>query len=215
MAEVSANDHNEIASGANAKFRSGYARLVTMLVGLVLVMCVLVSMLLLVTFMPNQPNYYATTTNGNLAQMQPLSEPVVTDSFLRQWVSTVAGGIFTVSFNDWQNQLKKYQGDFTSLAWQDLQNAYNNGFADNLVQNQLLASAVVTEQPRILDRSIINGYYTWTVIVPVLVNFTGAGAKSQQKLSLSLTISRVPVLTDSEGIQVSHIHAKLLQQGSR
>lgn len=212
MANESANDHNEIASSANAKFRSGYSKLVTMLVGLVLVMCVLVSMLLLVTFMPNQPSYYATATNGQIYPMQSMSEPVVTDNYLRQWVSSIAGGIFTVSFNDWQNQLKKYQDDFTTLAWQDLQDAYNNGFANNLVQNQLIASAVVTEQPRILDRSIINGYYTWTVIVPVLVNYIGAGAKSQQKLNLSLTISRVPVLTDSEGIQVSHIHATLMQQ---
>jgi intracellular multiplication protein IcmL len=214
MAQEIPNDHDEIASRQNAKYRTGYARLVTMLVGFVLVMVVLLSMFVLVTWMPNSPSYYATTTNGQIYPMQSLSEPVVTDNYLRQWVSAVAGGVYTVSFNDWQNQLKQYQNDFTPLAWQDLQNAYNNGFANNLVQNQLVASAVVTQSPRILDRSIINGRYTWTVIVPVMVNFTSAGAQSLQKITLSLTISRVPVLSDAQGIQISYLHAKLEAQGA-
>jgi intracellular multiplication protein IcmL len=210
MANKIANDHDEIASSKNARYRTGYSKLVTMLVGLVLIMVVLTSMLLLVTFMPQSPRYYATSTNGQMFPMFSLSEPVVTDNFLRQWVSTVAGGIFTVSFNDWEKQLDTYQDNFTPLAWQDLLGAYNNGgFATNLVQNQLVSSAIVSKQPRILDRSIINGRYTWAVIVPVLVYYSSAGQSSSQTITLSLTISRVPVLSDPQGIQISHIHAKL------
>lgn len=214
MAKEIATDHNEIATNQNAKFRSGYAKLVTMLVGLVLVMFVLTAMFLLVNLMPTAPRYYATSTNGQLYPMSSLSEPVVTDAYLTQWISTIAGGIYTVSFNNWQNQLNKYQDDFTPLAWQDLQGAYNNGFADSLVQNQWLASAVVTQTPKILDRSIINGRYTWSVIVPVLINFTNAGASSKQAITLSLTVSRVPVLSDPGGIQITHLHSQIQSQGA-
>ena len=215
MAEDILNDHNEIASGQNLKYRMGYSKLVSGLLGLVLIMVALLSMFVLVTLMPTSPSYYATTTDGQIYPMQSLSQPVVTDDYLQQWVSATVGGIYTVSFNDWQNQLKQYQNDFTPLAWQDLQNSYNNsGFATNLVQNQLIASAVVTQSPRILDRNIINGRYTWSVIVPVLVNFKSASAQSQQKLTLSLTVSRVPVLSDAQGIQISYIHAKLEAQGA-
>jgi|GEM_PF-1280342 len=216
MAKIIANDHDEIASNKNARYRSGYSKLITALVGLVLVMVVLTSMLLLVTFMPASPRYYATTTNGQLYPMSALSQPVVTDRFLRQWVSTVAGGIFTVSFNDWQNQLNKFQDQFTPTAWADLLDAYKNGgFADNLVKNQLVASAIVSQQPRILNRSIVNGRYTWTVIVPVIVSYSSASQSSTQRVTLSLMISRVPVLSDAQGIQISQIHAKLdiAQQG--
>jgi hypothetical protein len=209
-----ANDHDEIASRENMKYRSGYSRLVTFLVGLVFIMLVLLSMFFLVTWMPNAPSYYATATDGQIYPMQSMSEPVVTDNYLRQWVSAVVGGIFTVSFNDWQNQLKSSQNDFTPIAWQDLQDTYNNGFATNLVQNQFVASAVVTQSPRILDRTIINGRYTWSVIVPVLVNYTNASSQTTQKLTVSLTISRVPVLSDPEGIQISYIHAKLEAEGA-
>lgn len=214
MSKEVANDHDEIASDRNAKYRSGYTKLLSLLVGLILLMVVLTPMFLLVTFMPTSPRYYATTTHGEIYPMSSLSEPVVTDTYLRQWVSAIAGGIFTVSFNDWQTQLDKYKADFTDLAWQDLLDAYkNDGFANTLVQNQLIASAVVSQTPKILNRSIINGRYTWSVMVPVLINYTSASANAKQTVDLSLTISRVPVLSSSQGIQISNLHAHLVTQG--
>jgi hypothetical protein len=47
-----------------------------------------------------------------------------------------------------------------------------------------------------------------------LVNYTNASSQTTQKLTLSLTISRVPVLSDPEGIQISYIHAKLEAEGA-
>ena len=144
--------------------------------------------------------------------MFSLSEPVVTDNYLRQWVSTIAGGIFTVNFNDWQKQITKYQADFTPQAWQALLNVYKDGFAKTLVADQLVTSAVVASTPKILDRNIIHGRYTWSVLVPVLIQYTNASSGQNQTINLSLVVSRVPVLGSSQGIQISSIVAKIVKE---
>lgn len=213
MTDTTTNDHQEVASNLNIKFRKGYSKMVTLLGMLILLLVILVPVFIMVNVAPSKPGYYATATNGVIYPLSSLDQPVVTDTFLQKWVSTLAGGIFTVSFGDWQSQLDKYKGNFTPLAWQDLQNSYNKGFADNLVQNQWSASAVITQEPRILDRRIINGRYTWTVNVPVLVNFTNASANASQSLLLALTISRMPTDANPQGIQVTQFLSRIKPGG--
>ncbi len=213
MTKQVANDHDEIASSKNALYRKRYGKMVSMLVALVLLMAVVTPLFLLVIFKPTPPRYYATTTKGQVRRLSSLSEPVVTDAYLRKWVAAIAGGIFTMSFNNWQTQIKRYQDNFTPLAWQSLMNSYTNGgFADTLTNNQLISSAVVDGTPRILDRNIIRGYYTWFVSVPILINYTSASAQTQQRVDLSLTVSRVPLLSVPQGIQISHFRAKVTQR---
>jgi intracellular multiplication protein IcmL len=215
MAKQVLNDHDEIASGQNAVYRKRYGKMVSILVALVLLMAIVTPLFLLVIFKPTPPRYYTTTTTGDVKRLSSLSEPVVTDAYLRKWVATIAGGIFTVSFNSWQTQIKRYQDNFTPLAWQSLMNSYTNGgFADTLTNNQLISSAVVNGTPRILDRSIINGEFTWFVSVPILVNYTSASAQTQQMVNLSITVSRVPVLSVPQGIQISHFRAKITQRAA-
>ena len=66
-----------------------------------------------------------------------------------------------------------------------------------------MTSAVITQMPVILNKSVIAGRYSWLVQMPVLITYTSASMSARRALIATMMISRVPVLGSSQGVQVT------------
>ena len=153
-----------------------------------------------------KPNYYATTTSGDIIPLQTLSEPVVSDNYLTQWAALTTRAVFNLDFVHLQQNLEESKKYFTSGGWNSFIAALNKSGVSKLIRDKkLMTSAVITKTPVILNKSVIAARYSWLVQMPVLVTYTSASESVKKSLIATLMIRRVPVLGASQGIQIANI----------
>ena len=202
-------DLGQLEERRNNFYRDSYRKLLNVLVLLLWVGIVLAIALGVMVYAPQQPKYYASTTTGNVTPLFPLSEPVVTDNFILKWSSLVALGVFNLNFNQVDTQLDKQKTKFTADGWNALTGALkSSGFLTSVEQNKLISSAVVDGAPVIVTRAIISGRFSWVIQLPVLISFSSASQNAQEKMILTITVMRVPVLGAPQGIQVTNFSAE-------
>jgi intracellular multiplication protein IcmL len=158
------------------------------------------------------PKYYATTANGRIFGLHPLSQPVMTDSRLIQWTSIAVRNALTVDFLNSASQLARVKPYFSAGGWNRFEKALNqSGFIKTVEGKKLEVNAVVSSPPVILATDVIGGRFTWRVQLPLLLTFTSASQTVQPTWMAVVDVQRVSTQDSSEGIQI--IGFDVSQQG--
>jgi intracellular multiplication protein IcmL len=200
---------DNLTTGKNNFYRDGYRRLMRIILIASLVAVTLLLVLSYLIFTQPKAKYYASTTTGRVIPIESLSSPVVTSTFIRQWASLAVRSSFNLDFVHYQTQLSKSSFYFVPSGWSAFKTALQaSGVLKTLVQKKLFASAFVNGTPRIIDRYISHGQFTWKVQLPLLVTYTSASAKTTRQLYVALTIKRVPELTFPKGIAITGFAAR-------
>ncbi len=199
----------QLTTAKNNFYRDGYRRLMKIILMMVGVAVALLLVLSYVVFTQPKAKYYASTTTGRVIPIQSLSSPVVTSNFIRQWASLAVRSSFNLDFVHYQDQLSKTSSYFIPSGWDAFKGALqSSGVLNTLIQKKLFASAFVNGTPRIIDRYVSHGQFTWKVQLPLLVTYTSASEKQTRQLYVALTIKRVPVLTFPKGIAITDFAAR-------
>lgn len=191
----------------NNFYRDSYRRVLTVLLIVILInvgLCVLVYYL--ITTRP-KPEYFATTTDGEIIRMYALSEPVVTSAELLQWATVAATTVNTYNFTNWRKALQDASDFFTPNGWREFQDslkASNN--LETVTAKKLSVTAVATGAPSILDRGVINGVYKWKVQIPLLLTYESAGTNISQPVVATMLITRTSTLETPRGIAIDAIY---------
>lgn len=205
------SDNFEKLTIRNNFYRDSYRRLVKLLILLSIVAVVLALWLTEVCLDEQAPNYYATSTSGDLYDLQSLSEPVVSNAFLLQWAGLATRAAYNLDFNDYQKELARAHHYFSPAGWSSFKNALHSaGVLDSLQSNKLIMSAVISGPGVILDTEVIHGVYTWLVQLPLLVTYTSANEQKKELLRVSLRIKRAPTLDTAQGLQIDSFDTSLM-----
>lgn len=154
------------------------------------------------------PEYFATTAEGRLIKMQPLSAPIVAPSALLEWATRAAVAAYTYNFVDYRRQLEEASHYFTPKGWRSFEGELKKSRnLQTVIASKLVATAVPTGAPVIEDRMVIFSTYTWKVSIPVLVKYDSASTNYTQPLIIRMLIQRVPVLNNAKGIAISQFVA--------
>lgn len=174
------------------------------------IICVgLASILGVLSYHQQQSRYYASMTNGNIVPLYSLTQPTVTNDFLLQWVSIATRSVMNLDFVHYQDQLNQAQIYFTPGGWKKFQDALQkSGLLPTVLSKKLMMTAVVSGAPIIVNQAVLNGHFTWTVQMPVLVTFSSASENSQTKLVVTVNVQRVSTLDTTQGIQISDFLAE-------
>lgn len=164
----------------------------------------LASMLTYIITHPPEPKYFATSINGRITPLYPLSEPNQSDSAVRQWANQAAIAAFSYNFVNYRSELQASSGFFTSEGWrQFLEALQSSNNLDAVKEKKMIVSAVATAAPTILDKGILNGRYSWRIQMPILVTFQSASEYSQQNNIVTILVTRVSTLNSPQGIGIS------------
>ncbi|MDF1761008.1 MAG: type IVB secretion system apparatus protein IcmL/DotI [Coxiellaceae bacterium] len=190
----------------NAFYRDGYKRLLFALLLLIAIDALLAFGIFYSYTHPPMPRYFATTPDGRLITIHPLSDPVLSDQQVLQWVATAVRRIYQRDFVHWKAQLQQVQGDFTVQGWRNYIAALRQ--SDNLrtVTNlKMVSSANITGAPVITEKEVISGTYAWKIVVPVDVKYQNSGTKTiDQALEITMVVLRVPVQDDPDRIAINN-----------
>lgn len=153
---------------------------------------------------PPTPRYFATSINGRITPLFPLTEPNQSDSAVLQWANQAATAAFTYNFVNYRTELQASSGFFTADGWTQFLNALKeSNNLDAVKAKKLIVSAVATRAPVILQKGKLNGRYSWRVQMPVLVTYQSASEFSQQTNVVTMLITRVSTLNSPRGIGIA------------
>lgn len=179
----------------NNFYRDAYRRVVIVLLLLFVVNLGLFGTILVKIFTPAQPQYFATTSDGRIINSHKLSDPVVTDSFVTQWVSNSVRKAFSVDYVHWRKQLQDASTNFTPDGWRYFLSALkSSNNLNTLLAKKLVSDATVTSAPQITAKMVVNGHYAWKVEMPLLITYTdGKGVTQNMPWKVTVIVLRMPV----------------------
>lgn len=162
------------------------------------------SMLIYIVTHPPAPKYFATTINGRITPLVPLDEPNQSDSAVLQWANLAAIAAYSYNFVNYRDELQAASGFFTADGWDQFLNALQqSNNLDAVKAKKLIVSAVATRAPIIMQKGVLNGKYSWSVQMPILVTFQSASQFTQQNNVVTMLITRIPTLNSPRGIGIA------------
>ncbi len=201
-----AEDALTIVSLRNDFYRDSYRKIMVILLISVILNVGLGGALYYIVSHPPMPKYFATSVNGRIIPLYPLSEPNQSDAAIAQWANQAAIAAYTYNFVSYRKDLQAASEFFTADGWQQFMQALkSSNDLDAVITKKLIVSAVATGAPVILQKGELNGRYSWRLQMPLLVTFQSASQFSQESYMVTMLIQRVSTLNNPRGIGISQV----------
>lgn len=202
------DDALEIVRLRNNFYRDNYRRLVGILLFMILINLGLVfGIVYLLTHRPT-PQYFATSADGRIIPLSPLSEPVVAPSELLQWVNQAVVAAYSYNFINYRKELQDAAQYFTPEGWKQYQDGLKaSRNLETVVAKKLVATATPTGAPQITDQGILNGRYAWRIRMPFLVTYQNSNEQIQQPVTVTVLVVRTSTLDTPKGIAIAQFYA--------
>lgn len=202
----------ELVMLRNNFYRDNYRKVVAILLIMVTINAALIGVVFYQIYSVPPTQYFATTSDGRIIKLNPLSDPVVTSSALLQWATQAAVAAYSYNFVDYRDQFQAASEYFTPQGWKNFADALEGSRnLDTVLSKKLVVSAVATGAPVIVEQGLINNRYSWKVQMPILVTYQSSSSNYQQPLVITMLITRVPELDVPKGIAIAQFYAA--QQG--
>lgn len=198
-------DNLQIVMTRNKFYREGYQSLMKIAIAQGFVVIVLAMLVTYKMFIEPVPvRYFATTDDGRIMRLSPLSDPSVTDAALLSWTAQSAADVMTFTFLDYQRRLQNSASYFTTTGWNGFMRALQESrFLEGVRINQQMITAVPSQAPVIVERGRGEGdRFYWRVQLPMVVTYTSGDKKATKQQLLNLTIVRVSPLENPAGLGI-------------
>jgi len=197
------DDAVELVRLRNNFYRDNYRRLVGALLILLVAIIMLIGTVLYQIMNRPEPRYFATTVDGRIMQLFPLSEAMLSPGELLQWAHRAAIAAYTYNFVSYRDAMQQLQNQFTPDGWRYYEDALRvSRNLEMVIAKKLVVSAVATGTPVILDQAVIDGRYSWKVQIPLLVSYQSPNEQTQKPVIAMMIISRVPTVDMPKGIAI-------------
>ncbi len=188
----------------NEFYRDGYRSLLKMALIQSIVILGLIGAIYY-TIKVNQPvNYYfATTEDGRLIPMVPLSQPNLSAPSLMSWVAQAATEVMTFGFNDYRRRLQESSRNFTKRGWESFTQALQRSRIIEMVEvNQQIITAAPKGAPVMQSEGLVAGRYQWVVQIPLILTYMSGAKTYNAGLLVTVVIVRIPRLESPNGIGI-------------
>ncbi len=204
------NMDKDVSSGLGAVvvrnefYRDGYRSLLKMTLIQSVVILSLVGVMYYIVKV-NQPEnfYFATTEDGRLIPMVPLSQPNLSTPALMSWVAQATTEVMTFGFNDYRRRLQESSRNFTKRGWESFTQALQRSRIIEMVEaNQQIITAAPKGAPILQSEGVVAGRYQWVVEIPLVLTYRSGARSNNTGLLVTVIIVRVPRLESANGVGI-------------
>jgi intracellular multiplication protein IcmL len=188
----------------NEFYRDGYRTLLKVaFIEAVAIIGLIIAIVAIVNAYQPENRYFATTEDGRIVPMVPLSEPNLSRPALLSWAAQSASETLTFGFHDYRRRLQEASRHFTREGWSSFVKALqDSGIIEGVEANRQVVSAAPRSAPTILSEGILNGVYQWQVEMPMMVTYQFGQQQRNVSMNIRLTIVRVPKLESPNGVGI-------------
>jgi intracellular multiplication protein IcmL len=192
----------------NNFYRDNYRRVVLGLLVLVAINAGLIAVVAYQLTHRPEPKYFATTKDGRIIRLHPLTAPVLAQEAVSQYAVRGVLKAYSFNFAHYKQDLEQASRYFSSQGWQKFKSSLKEaGMLDLVINKRLVANAVTTGAPTLLKKGVINGRYTWQFQIPILVTYESASETLRQALTVTVMIQRVSIINHPKQIAVTQFVA--------
>ena len=189
----------------NQFYRDGYRTLIKIALfeGLAIV-ALLVTFIVYMNLHTPVRTYFATTEDGRVIPMVPLSQANLTKPALLSWTAQAASETMTFGFHDYRRRLQESSRHFTRRGWGSFTKALqDSGMIETVTENRQVISATPRGAPTILAEGLMpTGVYRWEVELPMLITYELGQTRRSDNMNIRLVIVRVPKLESANGVGI-------------
>lgn len=193
----------------NAFYRDNYRRALLALLLVLIMNCGLAGLIAYEWMHPTPPQYFATTADGRIIMLHPLSDPVLPDDFVLQWAADAVHKAFSLDYVHWREQLQDASNNFTPDGWKwFLDSLKNTNNLKTLTDLQMVSNATVTGAPQVQEKEVIDGHYAWKITMPLLVTYTSIGHTINMPMQVTLIVVRMPEQSYPQRVAINNFLAQ-------
>ncbi len=188
----------------NEFYRDGYRSLLrlTLVMGLVIIGLIGAMYVVIQTHQPEN-RYFATTEDGRLIPMEPLSEPNLSTPALMSWVAQASTEVMTFGFNDYRRRLQEASRNFTRLGWERFTQALTEArIIERVEANQQLVTAAPQGAPILKSEGLVAGRYQWEIELPLVLTYQSGARTEHDSLLVNIVVVRIPRLENPNGVGI-------------
>jgi len=188
----------------NAFYRDGYRLLLRISMIQVAIIGLLVASIVgLVVTTQTKQVYFATTTDGRILPLVPLTEAYRSPAEIVTWAAKTSQDVMRFGYFDYHNRLQDASTKFTATGYDAFNKALkDSGLLDAVSSRKLSVTMTVNAAPEITSEGVFNGVFTWDLRFPVTIKFDGAEPPQPTNAELHLRIVRVSTLQVPDGIGI-------------
>lgn len=189
----------------NQFYRDGYRTIARIaLIEAIVILGLLIIMGVYINTHQPVRTYFASTEDGRIIKMTPLSEALLTKPALLAWAAQAASETMTFGFHDYRRRLQESSRHFTRRGWGSFTKALeDSGMIETVTENRQVISATPRGAPTILAEGLMpNGIYRWEVEIPMLITYELGQTKRSDNKTVRLVIVRVPKLESPNGVGI-------------
>ena len=188
----------------NEFYRDGYRSLLKMaLIQSVVILGLVGAMYYVIKIHQPQHYYFATTEDGRLIPMVPLSQPNLSGPALMSWVAQATTEVMTFGFSDYRRRLQESSRNFTKRGWESFTQALQRS---RIIEQVDVKQQIITAAPRgapvLESQGMVAGRYQWIVQIPLVLTYTSGANISNTRLLVTVVVVRVPRLESPNGVGI-------------
>jgi len=192
----------------NSFYRDNYRRAILSLLIMIIINVALVATVIYQLTHRPQPKYFATTKDGRIIQLHPLSAPVLAQEAVSQFALRGVLKAYSFNFAHYKQDLEEASKFFSSEGWTKFkQSLKQSGMLQMVIKRKLVANAVTTGAPTLLKKGVVSGRYTWQFQIPILVTYESQSETTRQALTVTVMIQRVSIINHPKQIAITQFVA--------
>lgn len=151
--------------------------------------------------------YFATTPDGRLTPLEPLSEPAMSPAAIRVWVTQTMTEVLSFDDATRTESMRKNSRHFTPEGWKEFTDMIAAvGWKQEAGKPRYIYGTTATRGPTIHREGVRDGLYSWVVEVPLLTSI-GTAANPQGNGGIGykaiVVVSRALNREDPAGVSIS------------
>ena len=192
----------------NAFYRDGYRLMLRVsFIQLFVIVLLVATIVGLVLTVQTKQVYFATTSDGRIIPIVPLTDEFRSKAEVITWAAETAKNVMRFDYQDYRIRLQQSSYSFTTSGWDSFNKALkDSGLLDAITARKLVVTMEIRAAPEIISAGIrhVNGadVYTWDVRFPIMVKLDGAESPQPTLANLLLRIVRVSTLQNPDGISI-------------
>lgn len=153
---------------------------------------------------PPEPLYFFTDSHANLVQDTPLSQPVMLDADLMDFVANSVLAVYNFDYVHYRETLSREASpNFTVDGWNGVVTAIEKTRnLDEIKASSMVVSAKPLDSPTIQSSAQVRDHLAWSIRLPIRVTYANWKESRGMDLVVTAVVIRVPTAFHPNGMAI-------------
>ena len=156
-----------------------------------------------------EPVFFLANKYEQITESTPLEQPSMSNAEVINWITEAMRKTFSFNYKNIETRLLEAKPYFDERGFNKFLEILKKDLnIENVIEKKLIVSGRALEPPRIVREGIVNGRYTWQVILPFIIRYENEINNNILKPQFNIYVWRELEYTVPVGISITNFEVK-------